>query len=93
MIIGLIIAAVVMYGALLAGHRGARRRGERGISVYWNSARGRPSSRFGCPAASGSGTSSDGPEAARPARGRAGTSDRAVRATGPGPGQEGQHHG
>ena len=42
MIIGLIIAAVVMYGALHAGHRGARRRGERGISVYWNSARGRP---------------------------------------------------
>ena len=42
MIIGLIIiTAVVVYGVLHLGHRGARSRGERGISVYWNSARGR----------------------------------------------------
>ena len=42
MITALIIAGLVVYGVLHLGHRGAKRRGERGISVYWNSARGRP---------------------------------------------------
>lgn len=44
MITGLIILVVVIAVArvLHAGHRGARRRGERGISVYWNSRSRRP---------------------------------------------------
>ena len=42
MIEALVILGVVVYGVLHLGHRGARRRGERGLSVYWNSARGRP---------------------------------------------------
>jgi len=41
-ITALIIAGLVVYGVLHLGHRGAKRRGERGISVYWNSVRGRP---------------------------------------------------
>lgn len=42
MIIGLIITAVVIYAVLYLGHHGARRRGERGISVSWNSRYRRP---------------------------------------------------
>ena len=42
MIIGLIIAAVIVYGVLHAGHHGARRRGERGIVLSWNSRYRRP---------------------------------------------------
>jgi len=40
----MIIFAVVLgvAGILGAGHRGARRRGERGISVYWNSRSRKP---------------------------------------------------
>lgn len=37
-----IIGVIAVYGVLHAGHRSARRRGERGISVYWNSASRRP---------------------------------------------------
>ena len=42
MIAGFIIAAVLVYAVLHLCHRGARRRGERGISVYWNSRSRRP---------------------------------------------------
>ena len=44
MIIGLItlILVLVVAKVLHVGHRGARRRGERGISVYWNSRSRRP---------------------------------------------------
>ena len=42
MIEALIIAALVVYGVLHIGHRGAKRRGQRGISVYWNSRSRRP---------------------------------------------------
>ena len=42
MITGLVIAAIAVYAVLHAGHRGARRRGERGITVYWNSRSRRP---------------------------------------------------
>jgi hypothetical protein len=42
MIIGLIIVAVIVYGVLHLGHHGARRRGERGLTVYWNSRPRRP---------------------------------------------------
>lgn len=38
----LILAALGVAGTLFSGHRGARRRGERGISVYWNSRSRRP---------------------------------------------------
>ena len=38
-----VIVLVLIVGKVLhAGHRGARRRGERGISVYWNSRSRRP---------------------------------------------------
>ena len=40
MAIGLIIAAVVVYGVLHMGHHSAR--GERGMTVYWNSRSRRP---------------------------------------------------
>ena len=42
MILGIIIALAVVYGVLHAGHRGARRCGERGITVYWSSRSRRP---------------------------------------------------
>ena len=42
MITGLVIAAVVIAGVLHTGHCGARRRGERGITLYWNSRSRRP---------------------------------------------------
>ena len=39
----IIIGLVVFVGKVLhIGHKGAKRRGQRGIGVYWNSARGRP---------------------------------------------------
>ena len=38
----LVIASVVAYGVLHLGHHGAKRRGERGISLYWNSRSRRP---------------------------------------------------
>jgi hypothetical protein len=38
----LFVFTVIVGSVLHVGHRGARRRGERGLSVYWNSARGRP---------------------------------------------------
>lgn len=39
----IIIAVACAVGKVLhIGHRGARRRGERGISVYWNSRSRRP---------------------------------------------------
>ena len=42
MVIGLIIAAAIVYCVLHIGHHRARRRGERGLSVYWNSRSRRP---------------------------------------------------
>ena len=42
MITALVIPGVVVYAVLHLGHRGARRRGERGISAYWNSRSRRP---------------------------------------------------
>lgn len=42
MIEAFVIAGVVVYAVLHIGHRGAKRRGERGISVYWNSRSRRP---------------------------------------------------
>ena len=42
MIAGFIIAAVVVYAVLHLGHRGAKRRGERGITFIWNSRYKRP---------------------------------------------------
>lgn len=38
----LVIAGAVVYGVLHLGHQRAKRRGERGISVYWNSRSRRP---------------------------------------------------
>lgn len=37
-----LIVLFVVGKVLHIGHKGAKRRGERGLSVYWNSARGRP---------------------------------------------------
>ena len=42
MIESIVIVVVVVYGVLHLGHRGARRRGERGLSVSWNSRYRRP---------------------------------------------------
>jgi len=42
MIVALVIAAVVVYSVLHAGHRGAKRRGQRGFIVSWNSRYRRP---------------------------------------------------
>jgi len=38
----LVILGVVVYAVLHIGHRGARRRGERGLSISWNSRYRRP---------------------------------------------------
>jgi hypothetical protein len=38
----IVIIAVVVYGVLHLGHRGAKRRGQRGIVVSWNSRYRRP---------------------------------------------------
>ena len=58
MVIGLIIAAAVVYCVLHIGHRRARRRGERGMTVYWNSRSRRPYVASRCAADSASGTGS-----------------------------------
>ena len=44
MIAAIVVIVLVLFAAkvLHAGHRGAKRRGERGISVYWNSRSRRP---------------------------------------------------
>ena len=42
MITAFIILAVLVYGVLHLGHRGAKRRGERGITFMWSSRYGAP---------------------------------------------------
>ncbi len=42
MIEAIVIAGLIVYGVLHLGHHNARRRGERGITIYWNSRSRRP---------------------------------------------------
>ena len=60
MITALVIIAVVVYGVLHLGHRGAKRRGQRGLSSTGTRRAAVPTCRSRCRAASGSGIGCNG---------------------------------